>query len=268
MSGAIPVGPLDLLVASSLVALAVGISAALRLGVGRRIVVASLRTVVQLLAVGYLLQLVFAVDTPVPVTAVLVAMTAVAGWAALGRVERSFKGVYLLALVSIAISAFVATGVTTQLALRIEPWYRPQYLIPLAGMVLGNSLTGISLGLDRLLAGFEQEREVVEERLAMGASAWEAARPLVVTAVRASMVPLLNAMTVAGIVSLPGMMTGQILAGADPVQAVSYQIIIMFMLCGATALGGMLLGLLSFRALVGPMGRIRFEMIEARQRRK
>jgi putative ABC transport system permease protein len=131
-------------------------------------------------------------------------------------------------------------------------------------MVLGNSLTGISLTLDRLLAGLVEQRDVVEERIAMGASPWEACHPLIVVAVRAGMVPLLNTMTVAGLVSLPGMMTGQILAGAEPVQAVGYQIIIMFMLCGATSLGSMFLGLLVFRSLVGPLGRLKFENISDR----
>jgi putative ABC transport system permease protein len=267
VTGATPIGPLQLAVAASLVALAALISLALRLGLTGRIAVASLRTAVQLLAVGYLLRIVFAVEAAWPVVLSLVVMTGVAGWASLGRVERSVPGAYGLALGSIALSALVATGVVTQLALGIAPWYRAQYLIPLAGMVLGNSLTGISLAMDRLLAGLDEGREVVEERLAAGATPWEAARPLVVVAVRAAMVPTLNTMTVAGIVSLPGMMTGQILAGADPVQAVAYQIVIMFMLCGATALGGMLLGLLVFRSLVGEPGRIRFERVVRRDRR-
>ncbi|MFH1807316.1 MAG: iron export ABC transporter permease subunit FetB [Pseudomonadota bacterium] len=264
MNGAMPVGVSELLIAASLVALSAAVSMLLRLGLTRRIAIASLRTAVQLLAVGYLLKIVFSVEAAWPVVVALLAMTGVAGWSALGRVERSVPGAFGLALVSIALSAFVATGVVTQLALGITPWYHAQYLIPLAGMVLGNSLTGISLAMDRLLAGLDEQREVVEERLAAGATPWEAARPLIVVAVRAAMVPTLNAMTVAGIVSLPGMMTGQILAGADPVQAVGYQIVIMFMLCGATALGGMLLGTLVFRSLLGPPGRIRFEVMTRR----
>ncbi len=259
--GAIPIGAVELLTAASLVALAAAISLLLRLELAGRVVIASLRTVVQLLAVGYLLQAVFTVEAAWPVIVVLLAMTGVAGWAALGRVERSIPGAYGLALAAIALSAFVATGVVTQLSLGIQPWYRPQYLIPLAGMVLGNSLTGISLAMDRLLAGLSEQREVVEERLAAGATAWEACRPQIVVAVRSAMVPILNTMTVAGVVSLPGMMTGQILAGADPLQAVVYQIVIMFMICGATALGGMLLGVLVFRSLLGDPDRIRFEII-------
>lgn len=255
------IGSTELLAASSMIVLALGLSLLARLGVARRIIVAAARAVLQLLAVGYVLTWVFSLNTAWSVLTALLIMTSVAGWAALGRVERRIPGAYWLSLAAIALAAFVATSVVTQVSLRIEPWYKPQYLIPLAGMVLGNSLNGISLAMDRLLAELSQRRDWLEERLALGATPWEASRPLVVIAVRAAMLPILNTMTVAGIVSLPGLMTGQILAGADPLQAVAYQIVIMFMICGATAIGGMTLGLLVFRRLMGPPARLRFELI-------
>lgn len=255
-------GASELLAAASMIVVAVGLSLLARLGLARRIVIASLRTVLQLTAVGYVLTWVFTIDAAWPVVSALLLMTGVAGWAALGRVERRIPGAYGISLAAIAFAAFVSTFVVTRLSLGLQPWYKAQYLIPLAGMVLGNSLTGISLAMDRLLAELSQRRDWVEERLALGASPWEASRPLVVTAVRAAMLPILNTMTVAGIVSLPGMMTGQILAGADPMQAVAYQIVIMFMICGATALGAMGLGLLVFRRLLGSPSRLRFELIQ------
>ena len=121
-------------------------------------------------------------------------------------------------------------------------------VITLLGMVLGNSLTGISLGMDRFLSDLRSKRGEVEMRLTLGATRWEACRDVFVGAARTAMIPILNTMSVAGIVSIPGMMTGQILAGQSPMQAVRYQIMIMFVIAAAIAIGVMLsLGLAFFR---------------------
>ena len=132
---------------------------------------------------------------------------------------------------------------------RVRPWYTPQYAIPLLGMILGNTLNGVSLGLDRLGSELAVRRDQVEAILALGATRWEAARPLLQQAVKTGLIPTINAMMVVGIVSLPGMMTGQILAGASPVEAVKYQIVIMFLIASATALGTVAVVLLSYRRL-------------------
>jgi putative ABC transport system permease protein len=135
----------------------------------------------------------------------------------------------------------MAAGLVTLFALstaiRPDPWHDPRYAIPLLGMVLGNTMTGIALGLDTLSTGLAHERAGVEARLALGATRWEATRPLVQRALRSGLMPIINSMAAAGIVALPGMMTGQILAGADPVDAVEYQVLIMFLITGGTVLG-------------------------------
>jgi putative ABC transport system permease protein len=121
-----------------------------------------------------------------------------------------------------------------------EPWYAPRYALPLFGMLLGNTMTGISLGLETLITTVARSRTAIEARLALGATRWQAmAEPLQV-ALRSGMMPIVNAMAASGIVSLPGMMTGQILAGVEPVEAVKYQILIMFLIGGTTALGVLL----------------------------
>jgi len=116
-------------------------------------------------------------------------------------------------------------------------------------MILGNSLTGLSLCLDQLLETVHERRAEVEMELALGATRWEAARGPLAASVRRGMIPTINAMMVVGIVSLPGMMTGQILAGADPAVAVRYQIVVMFMLTASTALGCIFIALLACRTL-------------------
>jgi putative ABC transport system permease protein len=145
--------------------------------------------------------------------------------------------------------------------LRVEPWYLPQYAIPLLGMILGNTLTGISLGLERFTDALTQGRDQVELLLTLGGTRWEAALPAIRQAARTGMIPILNSMTVVGIVSLPGMMTGQLLAGVSPVQAVKYQIVIMFLIASATALGTVGAVLLGYLRLFNRRHQFRFEAL-------
>ena len=115
-----------------------------------------------------------------------------------------------------------------------QPWYEPQYAVPLLGMLLGNTMNGIALGMDRLVQTAWQQRAVIEQRLMLGQRDSEAIREIVRDSMRAGMIPIINAMAAAGVVSLPGMMTGQILAGSPPVEAVKYQILIMFLVTSGT----------------------------------
>ena len=117
-------------------------------------------------------------------------------------------------------------------------------------MVLGNTLTGISLGLDRFMESLVNQRQKIETLLSLGATRWEATHEEIKAAIRTGMIPMINSMMVMGIVSLPGMMTGQILAGANPLDAVRYQIIIIFAIASATALGTLGVVLLAWQALL------------------
>ncbi len=264
--GAVALSAMDLLIAASLVLAAGAVSIALGLGLERRLVVAAARTVLQLLLVGYLLVWIFKENSPWLVVVALLLMTFAAGRAAVDRSRRSFRGVFLQAFLTLLLTGALTTGVVTQVVIGVTPWYQPQYLIPLLGMVLGNSLTGISLCLDDLLEALDERRDRIEMALALGATSWEAARDVLRAAVRRGMIPIINAMTVAGIVSLPGMMTGQILAGSDPARAVAYQIVVMFMLAGATALGCMLTALLVFRRLFSPRHQLLVDHIRRREK--
>ena len=246
---AAPISLLQLALASALLLVALGLSVVLRLGLTRGLAVAATRMVVQLLLVGLVLDWVFSTESPALVVALAVGMALLAGHAAVGRTSRRFSGIYADALVSVLGASFVVTGAAVFGILRVEPWYDPQYLIPLHGMLLGNALTGISLSLDRFLDGASRGRGLVDARLALGATRWEAARPLVRDAVRTGLVPITNSMAVMGVVSLPGMMTGQILAGAPPAQAVRYQILIVFMIAACVALAALAVVMLAYRRL-------------------
>lgn len=261
---ALELTPYDLGLAAGLVLVAGAVSILLRLKLEKQLAIAAVRSVVQLLIIGHLLRFVFALEHPLAVLLVLAAMIVFAARAAVSRPARSVQGATWFALITLLLTGFAITGVATQLVIKVQPWYRPQYLIPLLGMLLGNSLTALSLAIDHFLEQLDVRRAEVESDLAMGATKWEAVRRPMSEAVRRGMIPIINAMTVVGIVSLPGMMTGQILAGADPLQAVSYQILIMFMLAASTALTSIAMTYLMYRRVFDSEHRLHPERIRTK----
>ncbi len=265
-SSAIELSTLDLVVSASLVVVAGLMSVLLRLNLERRLAVAALRTVVQLLLVGYVLRYVFRVEAWWAVAAAVLIMIVAASVASVRRSSRTYAQANLLALVTLFLTGLLTTYTVTGLVIGVRPWYLPQYLIPLLGMVLGNALTGISLCLDALLESLSERSQEVEMELAHGATRWEAALPPLREAVRRGMIPVINSMMVVGVVSLPGMMTGQILAGADPSEAVKYQIVVMFMIAAATSLGCISIGLLTCRQLFNDRHQLLSDRIVQRKR--
>jgi len=247
--------------AALLILVNLAISIALRLGLARTLLVASVRMTAQLLLVGFILESVFALESPLPVVGIGLVMASFAGVAAVRRTRRRFPGVYWNSLLSVLGASFVVSGMALVGILDVHPWFRAQYAIPLLGMVLGNIMNGISLALDRFMDGVARERGQMEGLLALGATRWEAAHGLVKDSLRTGMIPMINSMMVMGIVSLPGMMTGQLLAGAPPAAAVRYQIMIVFMIAAATALGTLGVILLAFRTFFDTRHRLRTELL-------
>ncbi len=215
------------------------LSLALRLGLAKQLAVAALRMVVQLVLVGYVLTLLFALVSPWLTALAALVMVLFAGHEVAARQHRPLAGgwTYGLGTGCMLMAAGTVTIFALLTQLRPEPWYHPRYALPLLGMVLGNTMTGISLGLDVLSNGLVQQRAGVEARLALGATRRDALLPVMRTALRSGFMPIVNAMAATGVVALPGMMTGQILAGAEPVEAAKYQILIMFLIAGGTGLG-------------------------------
>jgi putative ABC transport system permease protein len=251
----------QLALAAALILINVILSIVLRLGLERRLAIASVRMIVQLLLVGYVLEWVFTLRNPLWVLLVALAMTAMAGASAVDRTRRRFRRIYWNSFFSILTSSFLVTGLAVSGIIRVEPWYDPQYVIPLLGMVLGNALTGISLALDRFTEDLASRRDQIEAFLALGATRWEAAHKPIQEALWTGMIPTINSMLVMGLVSLPGMMTGQILAGASPIDAVRYQIAIIFMIASGTALGTISVVLLTFRVLFNQEHQLRLERL-------
>jgi len=261
MDGFIALDAMDLAVATLLVIGAAAVSLVLRLGIGRRLTLAAVRTVIQLGLVGFILREIFALRDARLVVALVLAMTLFAAREAVSRSSHRYPGIALDAWLGVTASCLIVGGVVTQLVVGVRPWYDPQYVIPLVGMILGNSLTGISLCLDRFLEHLSTRTAEVELRLAFGATRAEALAEPLRSGVRTGMIPIINSMAAAGLVSLPGMMTGQILAGTPPLQAVAYQVVVMFMIAAACALGSMVVALLAGLRLVGADGSLRVGLL-------
>ncbi|NJM24113.1 MAG: iron export ABC transporter permease subunit FetB [Richelia sp. RM2_1_2] len=239
----------QLALATLFIIINVCLSLGLRLGLTQSLVIASLRMVVQLLLVGYVLQWVFNLRNPLLVLLVAIAMTTIASLSSVNRTRRRFSSIYWNNFICLLSASFLVTGLTVNGIIRVEPWYDPQYLIPLLGMVLGNALTGTSLALDKFMEDLSSKREQIEALLTLGATRWEAAHETLKEALRTGMIPTINSMMVMGLVSLPGMMTGQILAGASPTDAVRYQILIIFTQASGTALATIGVLILAFFAV-------------------
>jgi len=231
---------LDLGWTLGLIGLAMALSFWQRLDLEGQLFIAGARSLLQLLVVGYFLALIFAIDHPLAVLGILGVMLTIATIAAKNRISTQLKGLFPLVFGSLLVSTTLTLGYAILLIVQPPHWYSPQYLIPLTGMVLGNAMTSASLAGERLVSLIQQNQREVETHLCLGATSKQAIAAYQKTAIRASLIPTINQMMVVGIVSLPGMFTGQVLAGIDPLNAVSYQILILFMIALANLITAIL----------------------------
>ncbi|MDY6942253.1 MAG: iron export ABC transporter permease subunit FetB [Pseudomonadota bacterium] len=253
----------DLAISASLIGILALLSVSLQLRVARELLVAAGRMIAQLLLVGLVLKALFSYVSLWLVGAVSLVMLAVAGYEVMQRQTRPFRGVwgYGMGTASMFASSFTLTIFALLVPVSATPWYHPQYAIPLLGMILGNTMNGISLALDRVTQSCWDQRETIEQRLMLGQTGSQALAEIRRYSIRSGLIPIINAMAVAGIVSLPGMMTGQILAGAPPEEAVKYQILIMFLIAGGSGLGTLVSVQLSVRRLFDQRDRLRLERL-------
>src|SRR3989442_275342 len=239
-AGVIDLSIWQLALVLGLVLVVVAVSIRQALGLERDLVIGSVRTVVQLYLVGLILAAVFSAARWYWVMLMLVVMIGVATQAAVSRLAKPIPGGHQIAAMALTVSTAATLAYVIGVVIQVRPWYEPQYIIPIAGMILGNTMTAAALAGDRLQGDLRARADEVEARLALGFSGREALQPMVRAALRAAMIPTVNGMMTVGVVQLPGMMTGQILAGSSPLVAVRYQMVVVFMLAAATALGSWL----------------------------
>jgi len=254
----------DLVLAALLVLVLALSSMRIYPGVARQLLVAALRTAIQLTLVGLVLKALFANSNLLWVALISLLMLLIAGREVMARQHRRFAGRwgYSIGVVSMFVSSFTVALFALLVVVGNQPWYQPQYAIPLLGMLLGNTMNGIALALDRLTQSAWEQRAVIEARLMLGHSAQDAMTDIRRQVFRSGLIPIINAMAAAGIVSLPGMMTGQILAGAEPVEAVKYQILIMFLIAGGAGFGTMAAVQLGVRRLFDARQRLRLDRLQ------
>ena len=184
-------------------------------------VYATIRMLVQLLLIGYVLVFIFETGEPTVVLAILGAMLLVASWISIRPLQHKSRRLYRNALVSISVSGVLTLALVSQAVIGIDPWFSPRYLIPLAGMIFAGAMNTISLSGERAWAEAERGVSYAETRR---------------IALQAALIPMINSLFAVGLVSLPGMMTGQILSGTSPLVAAKYQIVVMSMLFGVSGM--------------------------------
>ncbi|NER78424.1 MAG: iron export ABC transporter permease subunit FetB [Leptolyngbya sp. SIO1D8] len=239
----IDLGVLQLCVSLGLMLGAIALARWQGLGLEWTLVMASARTVFQLFAVGYILAIVFAWRTPWSVLAVWLVMLAVATVVARNRISKRLSRLLPLVAGVLLTSTGITMIYTISMVLRPDVWYDPRYVIPLAGIVLGNAMNAASITGDRLVSSLKRHQLEIETHLSLGATPTQAILDYRNEAIKAGFIPTLNAMMVVGIVTLPGIITGQLLSGADPINAALYQMLIMFMLAFSTLLTSILITL-------------------------
>ena len=259
--------PTDIAIAAVLILADGALSLLLRLQLHRPLALAATRMVLQLVLVGFLLRAVFAIATPWLTLAVAAVMAAIAAREIAARPEQRLRrlGNYAVGGIAVATATLLTATLALTTAIRPQPWYDPHYVIPLTGIILGSVLNGGSLALDSILGGVVRERAAIEAQLALGAPYLRAMRGLIRSSVRRGLLPTINQMAAAGVITLPGIMTGQILAGMDPLEAAKYQILLMFLLSGGSGLAAVAVVYLAAWRLTDDRQRLRLDRLSTKQ---
>ena len=195
----------------------------------RSAIIAILRMLLQLILIGYALNFIFGTQSSLLIIAILCLMLIAASWISMSALKIPQKQLYFYSLIAITVGGVFTLVITTQGVLHLDPWYNPQVMIPIAGMIFSNSMTTISLAAERFFSEYKHQPDYRHCRN---------------IAFQASLIPITNALLAVGLVSLPGMMTGQILSGVSPLIAVRYQIMVMLMIFGSAGISAALFLLL------------------------
>ena len=228
MDNLIALDTVDLFFCLGLIGIAIALSLWRKLGLEKQLAYGATRSLMQLIAIGYILDIVFAIDNWLLVLGILGVMIAIASVVTRNRIDQRVKGLFPTVILALVASSAFTLGYVILLIVQPNTWYEPQYLIPLAGMLFGNAMNGASLAGDRFLNSIKQNRLEIETHLTLGATGKQAISGYQREAIRTGLIPTLNNMVVIGLVSLPGMFTGQVLGGSSPRDAASYQILILF----------------------------------------
>ena len=242
-----PIDVWGLVITVVLVAIAAGMSIVVRLGVGRQMLWATLRSLIQLLAMGYVIKFVIEANNPWLVFALVAVMILAAIQITLSRASNIPKGLALDVFLTLLVGALLQFVFATQLIVRPHPWYAPQIVVTMTGMLLGNMVAAIAVAMSRFFDDMTSRRYEIEMLLSLGATPFEAAKPSIISSVKLGMIPTISQLASSGIVLIPGMMAGQVIAGADPLTAAKYQFVVLAIISALTLLADSLIMLLVYR---------------------
>jgi len=244
MNGSVAIDNTSLLIASSLVLVSLYLSYSQKLGLEKETLVSVVRAIIQLVIVGYILEYIFGLESPLFTTLLLLFMTFNAAYNA----SKRGKGINKILVISFC---SIATGTVLTLSVLVFSGtiaYEPYQIIPVAGMIISNSMIALGLCYRQMLSDFKIKREEVETKLSLGADILPSSVAIIRDAIKTGVIPTIDSARTLGIVSLPGMMTGLILAGISPIEAIKYQIMVTFMLLSTTAIASFLASFLSYRS--------------------
>ena len=232
-----------------------------RLELSRDLIISTVRMTLQLFLVGWVLIYAFEWESPLVATAIFLVMVFFGAWTIMERAGVSFPAIFISLFFALTLSTGFVLAFYLFFIIQDGPWYNPQYFIPLAGMIIGNSMNGSTLAVERFYNGVKEKKLEIETKVALGANTKEASLQIFRQAYKASLLPTLSSMTGMGLVFLPGMMTGQILGGAPPMVAIKYQITIMLAILGSVALSGFMVLFLERRLLFSNLHLPRYKIL-------
>lgn len=246
-----------LLVALVMVAVAAGVSGLMRIGVGKTLLWSACRALLQLCAMGLIMGYVIRSNNIWLVFALIAVMLFAAVQITLSRAKGVPKGLTGPVLLSLVLTMLLMISLVAELIIRPQPWYAPQLVVPLTGMLLGNTVSALAVGLSRFYESMRERRDEIDTMLALGATAWEAARPSIVSSIRLGLLPTTASLASSGIVTIPGMMAGQVIAGGDPLDAAKYQFVILGAIAALTLLADSLIMTMVYRTCFTKDDRLR-----------
>jgi putative ABC transport system permease protein len=236
-----------LLISLLMVCAAAGLATAMRLHVTKSLLISALRSLLQLLAMGFVLEWVIRQNKWYIVIAVMAIMIVAAVQITISRAVGIPSGLAWPVFETLAITTLLMVGLVAEAIIRPRPWYAPQVVIPITGMMLGNIVGATAVGLTRFYESMKSRRDEIEAVLALGATPWEASRPSVLSSVRLGLTPTIATLASSGIVMIPGMMAGQVIAGLNPLNAAIYQFVILAAMASLTLVSTALILRLVYR---------------------
>ncbi|KAB8288814.1 ABC transporter ATP-binding protein [Bifidobacterium ramosum] len=246
-AGAYPIDVWGLIITIMLVAVAAGLSYAMRLGVHRQMLWATIRSLIQLLAMGYILKFVIEQNNPWLVFALIAVMILAAVQITMSRAANIPRSVMPSVFLTLTASVILQVCVVTEMVIRPHPWYAPTVLATMSGMLLGNVVSAIAVAMSRFFSDMDARRYEIEMMLSLGATPFEAAKPSIISSVKLGMIPTISQLASSGIVLIPGMMAGQVIAGADPLTAAKYQFVVLAVISALTLMADSLIMILIYR---------------------